>query len=536
MLGTAACTRKPPENEAKPALARKDEVQPLPKPSPPPLPGCGERLARTLTEPALPGTPALDRVRADLFANVKAEPVLFLRPPARDPDALPAAKARARLIDRTRHPWGVLKQMRPILASNPKLARQTVLREGYVFAETPRLALALYAHLSAHHLFDEPRIWVQRGERTRWAIKKDDRYVWEDGDESGGPVRLLVFDRVGVDEPSPEVHRDLRSLRHRLHFDRFKATHLGERSVVADLRYGKLWVPTLLRSEGARLELECELVPESEATELALWRERAGRRQRALYGLRRTMLAQIHEGLKFDEPKTEIGQQDGHLRMAWEQAYKEGRRKYEFNEDEYRVFGRNGRPAPPQVCVDFLVDTLERASGTWWRPRGEPRERLIGRLHLEPRERRELRSTRRFIEFAREKPDWFEVHDPGPKERVEIGKLLRLTRILRDRADHYAPGDMVVIHGWTPWDEEERHYHSFFIYESDPMTGFPLTIVGNAGRPSMRVLRTEANRTPERSIVARIRPRLEWLESIVPSSTADQGLTPPPLVPESTGA
>lgn len=536
LLATFACDRAPQENKARPALVRETETPQRIEPPSPALPSCEERIALALAEPALPGTPELDEVRTDVFANVKAEPVIFVRPPVPDPDASATAQAHGKLIRGTRAPWGVIERMLPALAANPLAARQAVLREGYLFAETPRLALALYAHVSAHHLFDEPRIWVQRGERKRWAIKKKDRYVWEDGDETGGPVRLLVFDRVGVGDPTPGVHRDLRSLRQRLYFDRFAIRHLLELSIVANLRYGALWVPTLLRSEGARLELECEAVPERSAADLGVWREREGRRQRALYGLRRTMLAQMNEGLRFDEPKTEIGQQDGHLRMSWEQAYKSGRRKFDFNGDEYRVFGPKDEPIPPQVCVDFLVDTLERASGTWWRPRGEPPGRMIGGLHFGDRERRELRSTRRFIEFALEKSDWFDVRRPEPKERIEIGKLARLTRTLHERADDYAPGDMVVIHGWTPWDELERHYHTFFIYESDPVSGFPLAVVGNAGRPTMRVLRTEANRTPKRSIVARIRPRLEWLESILPAPEDDAPLTPAPLVPESFGA
>src|SRR5690606_31712513 len=129
--------------------------------------------------------------------------------------------------------------------------------------------------------------------------------------------------------------------------------------------------------------------------------------------------------------------------------------------------------APPQVCVDFLVDTIERAAGTWWRPRGEPPGRTIGRFAFDDADRRGLRSTRRFIEFAREKSDWFDVRVTPQRERIEIGRLQRLTRYIAKRADDYAAGDMVIIHGYTPWDEEERHYHSFFIYDSDPVTGFP---------------------------------------------------------------
>jgi len=535
-LLACACERASDEPPARPAVARETEPRPPLVPPAPPTPSCEERIRGTLSEPALPGTPELDAARADLFANVKAEPVIFVRPPGPDPEATAKARAHAALLRTTRAPWGVLQRMLSELSTDRVLARQALLREGYLYADEPRLALALYAHVSTHHLFDEPRIWIQRGERKRWAIRNKDRYVWEDGDESAGPVRLLMFDRVGVTEPSEELHRDFRSLRERLYFERVALRHLGARAIVANLRYGTLWIPTLLRSEGARLDLECEMVPERSVAELGVFRDKAARRQRALHGLRRAMLAQIQEGLVFDEPKTEIGQQDGHLRMAWEAAYKAGRRDFKFNDDEYRVFGKGGRPMPPQVCVDFLIDTLERASGTWWYPRGETPGRMAGKLQLETRERRELRSTRRFIEYAREKSDWFEVHDPGRREKVEIGRLQRLTRVLSRHADDYAPGDMVVIHGWTPWDELERHYHTFFIYESDPVTGFPLAVVGNAGRPSMRVLRTEANRTPKRNIVARVRPRLEWLESIVVPPESAETPAPAPLVPETSGA
>lgn len=540
LLLLSACSR-PREEEQKPApsLAREPEVPaPAAVLSEPPVPAeeaCLARIERVLLEPPLPGTPKLDAGRAELFANVKAEPVLFVRPPEPDPGASEVARAHASLLGRTRSPWGVLTRMLPEFTTNPELARQVLLREGYVFAEQSRLALAFYAHLSVHHLFSEPRIWIQRGEQTRFAKREKDRYVWEDGRDAGRPVRLLVFDRVGVTEPTPPVHRDLRSLRLRLNFERFKARHLGERLLVADLRYGTNWIPTLLRAEGARLELECEAVPERAAAELGMLRERGARRERALFALRKAMLTQIEEELRFDEPKDEIGQQDGHLRMAWEDAYRSGRSKYQFNEHDYRVFGRNGQPAPPQVCLDFLLDTLERASGTWWRPRGEPPERVLGGLSFDQGNRRTMRSTRRFIEFAREKTEWFDVRDPAPKERVEIGRIARLTRVLQQSADHYTAGDMVFIHGFTPWDQEERHYHSFFIYDSDPITGFPLALIGNAGRPLMWVLRTEANRTPERRIVSRVRPKLEWLETVIAPALDSEVLAPAPLVPDASG-
>lgn len=72
------------------------------------------------------------------------------------------------------------------------------------------------------------------------------------------------------------------------------------------------------------------------------------------------------------------------------------------------------------------------------------------------------------------------------------------------------------------------HYHSFFIYESDPVSGIPIAIVGNAGVPSLRVWNTEMRRTPRRSIWHRVRPQLHWLESVVPAGGAEN-IEPAPL-------
>jgi hypothetical protein len=38
------------------------------------------------------------------------------------------------------------------------------------------------------------------------------------------------------------------------------------------------------------------------------------------------MIAQIEDGLPFDEPITEHGQQDGHMRYRWLSAYLAGQR------------------------------------------------------------------------------------------------------------------------------------------------------------------------------------------------------------------
>jgi hypothetical protein len=76
------------------------------------------------------------------------------------------------------------------------------------------------------------------------------------------------------------------------------------------------------------------------------------------------------------------------------------------------------------------------------------------------------------------------------------------------------------------------HFHSFFIYETDPVSGMPIALAGNPGRPLLQTWQFEAFRTPDRSIWYRIRPRLDWLESAGANADFGGPATPPPLTAE----
>ena len=243
-----------------------------------------------------------------------------------------------------------------------------------------------------------------------------------------------------------------RALRYRLHFDAARIVRLTEQSVLADLRYGQDWVPSVLRAEGARLELVCELVPETAAARVANHRAESERRVRALEPLRHAMLAQIEEALPFDEPISESGQQDGFLRAAWSRAYLAGRRSYRFNGDRYPVYDLQGRPQPPQVCIDFLYDTLERASGTWWRPFGQTPERMRGAVDFGTLTNTALRRADRFVDFARSQPERFEVQEVPASERVPMWNKQAFYRSLEQSSDRFRAGDIVLIRGYTPFE------------------------------------------------------------------------------------
>lgn len=478
---------------------------------------CEARMREALAEPALPGAPAIEAARAVLLARTKAEPLLFTDTPRHGPEEVTlTVKGYRQMLDTSRNAYGVISRVLTGTQGYQKNARDSLLKDGYLYADTPEMAYALVSLVQPHQLFGVPRIWIQRGDAVVHAERRHGRYFYTDGPLEGERVRLALFDRAGAgEEPPAPLHLDLRSLRYRLHFDRMQIRHVTAKGIVANVRYGKFWVPTVLSSNGARLYLVCESLAPHLKAELARWREQGERRQRAVQVLRRSMLAQLDEAIPFDEPIREYGfQLDGTLRARWEKAYRLQRHSFALNGDEYQVFDTEGRALTPQVCVDFLTDTFERASGTWFRPRGAEPGRVLGKLDFDAMglARHELRRVPGFVALAKSRPDWFEVKDDS--EQIEMGDRERFLAYLGEHADDFAPGDAVLIKGKTPWDPRHVHFHSFFIYESDPLTGMPLVVVGNAGRPTLRSWETEMRRTPKRAIVYRIRPKTEWLESI----------------------
>src|SRR5690606_2025773 len=134
--------------------------------------------------------------------------------------------------------------------------------------------------------------------------------------------------------------------------------------------------------------------------------------------------------------------------------------------------------------------------------KGEPPGRQPGKLDFDTIDgtaRDELRRVPVFVDYARRHPTQFEVLDPPERERIALGDP-KFVSYLASHAGHYRQGDIVVIRGPTPWDRRQQHYHSFFIYENDPLTGLPIALIGNAGRPTVRYWRVETQRTPRRTI------------------------------------
>lgn len=499
---------------------------------------CEKELKLAYSEPALPGTPKLDAKRSTVLLYAKAEPTQFVRTPLPPAHSSAVSEAYRTLLATTSSPWSQLQRLWSVFSANPELGRSVLLREGYLYAEKPELAFALVDLVAAQQLFSDKQIWIHRGERLLTAERdKSGRYVFVDGPERGERVKLLLFDRVGTGEPPPPLHRDFRALRVRLGFDRVNIVRLGEHNIIADLRYGGAWVRSVLRAKGAALELACEATTPETAGVVKAVRAEHRRQEKVLARLRRGIVESIADGLPFDEPLTEYGQQDGKLRRRWHMAYTAGQNTYEFNKDKYEVFNSVGRPLVPEVCVDFVFDTFERASGTWWRSRGEKRERVIGGVDFKTLEDETMRRATSIIDYANQHPEWFELDTLAESERIPFKFANPFADFLVSNADRFRAGDVVLIRGYAPWDKPWKprimHFHSFFVYETDPLTGQPLALAGNPGRPLLQTWQFEAFRTPERSIWYRIRPKLGWLESIMGDRTGVEPVpSPPPLTVE----
>jgi hypothetical protein len=80
-------------------------------------------------------------------------------------------------------------------------------------------------------------------------------------------------------------------------------------------------------------------------------------------------------------------------------------------------------------------------------------------------------------------------------------------------ADAFREGDALIVHGLRLQDYR-RHYHALLVIRTDPMTGVPMRIADNQGRPQFRTLENAMRAAPYRRIVHRLRLDLDALAAM----------------------
>lgn len=479
------------------------------------LDACRSRLASFATEAELPGAPAIDEARIEILGRARGEPLIWLREPERsDERALPAgARSTAEALANKPGPSSVKNALTRHRGDRATL-RALLLREGYLYSRHPHEALALVTMIELTALFDEPKIVVQRGATTFELRRSAGRFAsYRSAD--GRPGELLLGDRVAVrkTELGEPLHRDLRALGREAGFLRARISRRTSKALLAELRFGEVWVKTLLESNGAALSIACHDAPKSEREQIARIRSAGTRRRAALARLRTAIDEQVAEAVPFDRPKDEkTAERDGQLRPAWRWAYQRGQPFFSHEEQSYPVFDSRGRPLPPQMCVDFVLDSFERASGTWFSARGAELGRKVGGLDFDQLGIVNRRSVLAFEKFASEHPELFEHRRLEPEERVAFGERSRFFRSLVAAADLFLPGDVVAIQGKKA--DGLIHQHAILIEDIDPLTGFPDALADQMKRPRRRTWEGIMAEAPLRSLLFHVRPRENVLDSL----------------------
>jgi hypothetical protein len=518
VLATTGCSRAPSwwaswgagsASSASPADAQADEPKPAAPLGPDP---CVLRWEALASEPALPGAPAFEEHRADILGRAKGEPVVFVRAPrSSELTKRPLEQLRLRLGQKS--PLLSIPEVLRATRYFPEDARALFLSEGYVYATDPTVATVLVDTLTLGRLFQEPTIYLARGASvhelhrdTKWNL-----YRYADGDDRNEEATLLLGDRLSITREGlfPLLHREIESLVEESGADQLTVDRLTEKASRVRLFFGDDELRAVADDDGARLRLACmERLPAERPKIAEIQRENRSRRQ-SLASVRRATRDMVRERLRFDEPLEEEGQQDGSLRPLWRWTYDHGGHGYRFNDIPYQVFDGLGRPYPPQVCVDFVLDTYERASGTWFGTSGQARLRTPGTIDFDALGVENRRSAANLAEFATARPDLFDVWNLTPEERIPYGRKQEFFRTLAEKRSSFREGDIIVIHGMKA--DGKAHYHSFLVDTRDPITGIPIRLAGNAGRPRLQTWEGVMRSAPARSVRHVLSPRTDWL-------------------------
>ena len=121
------------------------------------------------------------------------------------------------------------------------------------------------------------------------------------------------------------------------------------------------------------------------------------------------------------------------------------------------------------------------------------------------------RHTPSVLEISSAPGGILERYDFPRRDRVPFRRRREFASALARNSHALQEGDLLVIHGLRE-EDMENHYHTVIVLSTDPLTGIPTVVAGNAGRPRIRSICAAMRNAPRRSIKHRIRVNQGWIE------------------------
>ena len=494
---------------------------------------CRARYDALIAGPSAPGAKSYDAHRAAFLGRVRGEPVVFVREPAAVKSSELDKVARIAKMAFDKEPPGIrVLKLKDRLKRDPPSLRAALLREGYFYADDPNDLFSMVELVSLTDLFAEPNLFLlRRGTIEKLARSGTTRaptYVFAEGKLVGRTVQLLFGDRVGTSEAdlASPLHRDIATLADHEGFERIRIDRLTETDLAATLRFGDSEAKAVLSSTGATLELACIAEPKP-TRDLTASHARATEQHRAaIRALRGTVTEVVFEALPFDRPRGVTGpDRDGELRAFWAGAYLAGQQAFEHDGSTYLVYRADGRPNPPEVCVDFVLESFERTAGSWFAPRGQKPHRDKGRFSFEGHGLDRPRGVVSLGTFAEKLPELFDMRRFAGPERIPFGDRDRFFAFLEAHTDLFEPGDILSIQGLKR--DDRVHQHAILLEAVDPISGFPYALADQMRLPRRRSWEGIMAEAPKRSLYYRAHPKVGIIAALAPA-TGDTALAQSP--------
>ena len=400
-----------------------------------------------------------------------------------------------------------LRELVRAYEGDPLALRHLLLRDGYFYFEDAYTADWIAGNIKLRDLFTEPSIVLDRaGRRYRLERGRSGHYYHSD-ELDRYRARLTLFDRVGLEkELAPAASYQLIDIRRRFGLDHLEIgpeTGAGREGEAVFLS-GERVSARVVRAQRGVTQLGVLASPEQTRDILADSRIHAI----VVYGIIDTAFSMVREHLFFDEPANEVGQQDGIMRLAFMNAFRDGETEYTVNEVTYPIYDEMGRPRPPQVCIDFITDVVERFSGRWWPEQtAQSTSRTEGRVNI--RNYMSYRQVRRLVQLAENLPYVASLFTFKREDRVPFRERESFFQNIWKHRDEMRIADVIVIYGLR--SDGRNHWHSFYVYDTDPVYGMPITLTDQAGHASIRSWTSIMSTAPRRFVRNRVRWNPFWV-------------------------